>query len=317
WTATFTPTANVNDATNAIRVNLTGVTNTGGYAGVGSASSANYTVNTGAQDTTPPVLDTATVRGNQLVLRFNDANQLDATLENKPTNEAFTVRVGSAANAVTAVAVDAQAKTVTLTLSTPVAHGQSVTVAYSDPTANDDVRAIQDAVGNDVASFAATAVRNDTPADTTGPTLAATNPITIGDDKLHLGEGTTVIIRFSEDIDASSFSIDDLSVGGGAQLSNLRSTGGGTTTWEVTLTAPGILERILNPASVNSSTGNKIRVNLAQITDLAGNAGAGTAVSTVSYDIDVDPPRVTITLADNHLTSGETAVVSFSFTEVV
>ncbi|MCW8167244.1 hypothetical protein D8B21_20765, partial [Verminephrobacter aporrectodeae subsp. tuberculatae] len=317
WTATFTPTANVNDTTNAIRVNLTGVTNTGGYAGVGSASSANYTVNTGAQDTTAPVLDTATVRGNQLVLRFNDANPLDATPEHKPAGEAFTVRVGSAENAVTAVAVDAQAKTVTLTLSTPVAHGQSVTVAYSDPTANDDVRAIQDTAGNDVASFAATAVRNDTPADTTGPTLAATDPITITDNKLHLGESTTVIIRFSEDIDASSFSIDDLTVGGGATLSNLRSTGGGTTTWEVTLTAPGILERILNPASVNSSTGNKIRVNLAQITDLAGNAGAGTAVSTVSYDIDVVPPGVSITLANNNLTSGETAVVSFSFTEVV
>ncbi|MCW8209424.1 hypothetical protein D8B24_20980, partial [Verminephrobacter aporrectodeae subsp. tuberculatae] len=317
WTATFTPTANVSDATNAIRVNLAGVTNTGGYAGVGSASSANYTVNTGAQDTTPPVLDTATVRGNQLVLRFNDANPLDATLEHKPTNETFTVRVGSVANAVTAVAVDAQAKTVTLTLSTPVAHGQSVTVAYSDPTANDDVRAIQDTVGNDVASFAATAVRNDTPADSTGPTLAATNPITIGDDKLHLGESTTVVIRFSEDIDASSFSIDDLTVGGGAQLSNLRSTGGGTTTWEVTLTAPGPIEHAVNPSSVNSSTGNKIRVNLAQITDLAGNAGAGTAVSTVSYDIDVVPPGVSITLANNNLTSGETAVVSFSFTEVV
>ncbi|WP_010107298.1 Ig-like domain-containing protein, partial [Verminephrobacter aporrectodeae] len=131
-----------------------------------------------------------------------------------------------------------------------------------------------------------------------GPTLAATNPITITDDKLHLGESTTVIIRFSEDIDASSFSIADLTVGGGANLSNLRSTGGGTTTWEVTLTAPGLTEHAVNPASVNSSTGNKIRVNLAQITDLAGNAGAGTAVSTVSYDIDVDPPRVTITLAD-------------------
>ncbi|MCW5291517.1 hypothetical protein D5041_21600, partial [Verminephrobacter aporrectodeae subsp. tuberculatae] len=88
-----------------------------------------------------------------------------------------------------------------------MAHGQSVTVAYSDPTANDDTRAIQDTAGNDVASFAATAVRNDTPADTTGPTLAATNPITIGDDKLHLGESTTVVIRFSEDIDANSFSI--------------------------------------------------------------------------------------------------------------
>ncbi|WP_010108849.1 Ig-like domain-containing protein, partial [Verminephrobacter aporrectodeae] len=149
------------------------------------------------------------------------------------------------------------------------------------------------------------------------PTLAATDPITIGDDKLHLGESTTVTIRFSEDIDANSFSIDDLSVGAGAQLTNLRSTGGGTTTWEVTLTAPGGIGHIADLTPVSSSTGNKIRVNLAQITDLAGNAGVGTAVSTVSYDIDAVPPAVSITLADDSLTSGETTVVSFSFTEAV
>ncbi|MCW8167387.1 hypothetical protein D8B22_21810, partial [Verminephrobacter aporrectodeae subsp. tuberculatae] len=114
-------------------------------------------------DTTPPVLSSAAVNGNQLVLSFNDASQLDANPDRKPAVEAFAVRVAGNANAVTATAVDAAAKTVTLTLSTPVAQGQSVTVAYTDPTTGNDANAIQDTAGNDVASFAATSVVNNTP----------------------------------------------------------------------------------------------------------------------------------------------------------
>ncbi|MCW8167451.1 hypothetical protein D8B21_21940, partial [Verminephrobacter aporrectodeae subsp. tuberculatae] len=56
-----------------------------------------------------------------------------------------------------------------------------------------------------------------TPA-TEGPTLAAIDPITIGDAKLSLGESTTVTIRFSEAI--RGLTIADLSVGGRARLSN-------------------------------------------------------------------------------------------------
>ncbi|MCW8177965.1 SwmB domain-containing protein, partial [Verminephrobacter aporrectodeae] len=84
--------------------------------------------------------------------------------------------VNGVANAVTNVSVEAQAKTVTLTLSTAVSHGQTVTVAYADPTTGNDANAIQDAAGNDVASFAATAVTNNTPAppDTTPPQLITT-----------------------------------------------------------------------------------------------------------------------------------------------
>ncbi|WP_010107104.1 SwmB domain-containing protein, partial [Verminephrobacter aporrectodeae] len=75
----------------------------------------------------------------------------------------------------TATAVDGAAKTVTLTLSTPVVHGQSVTVAYTDPTTYNDGNAIQDILGNDVASFAATSVTNNAPAppDTTPPVLSS------------------------------------------------------------------------------------------------------------------------------------------------
>ncbi|MCW5223621.1 Ig-like domain-containing protein [Verminephrobacter aporrectodeae] len=148
-------------------------------------------------------------------------------------------------------------------------------------------------------------------------TTNLTAAITISDNKLSIGERTTATIRFSEAIDASSFTTADLTVGGGAQLSNLRSTDGGTT-WEVTLTAPGNPDpAIINPSTVRSSMGNQIRVNLAGLTNRAGNAGVGEAVSTVTYDIDARRPMATITLADSALTAGETTTVTFTFSEPV
>ncbi|WP_010107254.1 SwmB domain-containing protein, partial [Verminephrobacter aporrectodeae] len=110
------------------------------------------------------------VTGNQLVLSFGDTSHLNADPTRKPANGAFTVLVDGVANAVTHVTIDAQTKTVTLTLTTAVSNGQSVTVAYTDPTSGDDANAIQDATGNDAASFAATAVVNNT-RDTTPPVI--------------------------------------------------------------------------------------------------------------------------------------------------
>ncbi|WP_010108941.1 SwmB domain-containing protein, partial [Verminephrobacter aporrectodeae] len=113
-------------------------------------------------DTTPPVFSSAAVTGDQLVLSFSDTGNLDGDPVHKPASGAFTVLVNGVANAVTTVTVQSRAKTVTLTLSTAVTHGQSVTVAYTDPTTGNDTNAIQDAAGNDAASFAATAVTNNT-----------------------------------------------------------------------------------------------------------------------------------------------------------
>ncbi|WP_322784314.1 Ig-like domain-containing protein [Verminephrobacter aporrectodeae] len=161
WTATFTPTANVNDTTNTISVHLTGLTDDAGNAGVSIATSANYTVDT-RPDTTPPVINTATVSDNQLVLTYTEANRLDAT--HIPPTTALEVRVDNVLTAVTAITVNAQDKTVSLTLATAVSRDQAVTVAYNDPTTGDDANAIQDAAGNDAASFPAMPVNNRTPA---------------------------------------------------------------------------------------------------------------------------------------------------------
>ncbi|MCW8171668.1 hypothetical protein D8B22_21880, partial [Verminephrobacter aporrectodeae subsp. tuberculatae] len=56
-----------------------------------------------------------------------------------------------------------------------VTSAETVTLSYTKPTTGNDTNAIQDAAGNDAASFAATAVQNSTPAaDTTPPVLITT-----------------------------------------------------------------------------------------------------------------------------------------------
>jgi len=114
-----------------------------------------------AQDDAAPVFGFATVNGNRLVMSYTDQSALDAV--HVPGASAFNVMSGGRANAVTAVVVDALAKTVTLTLASGVANGAAVTVAYTDPTAGNDSAALQDVSGNDVASMGATAVTNLTP----------------------------------------------------------------------------------------------------------------------------------------------------------
>jgi uncharacterized repeat protein (TIGR02059 family) len=109
-----------------------------------------------------PVFSSAAVTGNSLVLSYTEATTLDAV--NKPANGAFEVKVGGVVDTVTAVTINAVAKTATLTLNTAVVAGQAVTVAYTDPTVGDDTNALQNTAGTDAVSLAATAVTNNTPA---------------------------------------------------------------------------------------------------------------------------------------------------------
>ncbi|WP_265707264.1 SwmB domain-containing protein, partial [Verminephrobacter aporrectodeae] len=121
-------------------------------------------------DNTPPVISTTTVIGNQLVLTYTEANSLDGAA--LPGNAGFTVRNSTGtAIPVTGAVVDATAKTVTLTLSRAVARGEIVIVKYAKP---DYGHVVQDAAGNDAASFDDQAVTNNTPAaaDTTPPVIS-------------------------------------------------------------------------------------------------------------------------------------------------
>jgi hypothetical protein len=104
-----------------------------------------------AVDRTPPTYVMGTLSGNTLVLYFSEATSLNAV--NKPDRSAFTVTAGNTAVAIAALAVNATAKTVTLTLATALNSVTGLTVAYADPTAGNDTAALQDIAGNDAASF--------------------------------------------------------------------------------------------------------------------------------------------------------------------
>ena len=118
-------------------------------------------------DIAAPVLSSVIVSGTNLTITFKDDNGLDAT--NKPAATAFTVSGTDAT--VSSVAVNATSKTVTLTLSKSVLSSDNIKVNYADPTTGNDTAAIQDAVGNDVASFTNRYVINQT-ADNVPPVFS-------------------------------------------------------------------------------------------------------------------------------------------------
>ena len=106
-------------------------------------------------DTTAPNLSSAAVNslGTQVVLTYGEA--LSATTA---ATTAFSVIVAGSSASISSVI--ASASTVTIAIGTIVKVGNSVTVAYTDPTAGNDSNAIQDTGGNDAPSFSATAVTN-------------------------------------------------------------------------------------------------------------------------------------------------------------
>ena len=92
---------------------------------------------------------------------------------------AFSVAVDGQLVAISAVTVDANNRTkVTVTLAQAVVRGQQITLAYTDPTLNDDSLALQDDTGNDAANFYVTSekVENLNPPTTPGtPDLISAN----------------------------------------------------------------------------------------------------------------------------------------------
>ncbi|WP_265283517.1 SwmB domain-containing protein, partial [Verminephrobacter aporrectodeae] len=117
-------------------------------AGNDAASFMDRAVSNLVPDTTAPVLGSATVHSNQLVLIYIDAAGLDAL--KTATSSAFAVSsAGNAAISVNSVAV--VGKTVTLMLSRAVAGGEALNLSYTRPATGDNV--IQDAAGNAATSF--------------------------------------------------------------------------------------------------------------------------------------------------------------------
>ncbi|MFL1495679.1 Ig-like domain-containing protein, partial [Pseudomonas antarctica] len=133
-------------------------------------------------------------------------------------------------------------------------------------------------------------------------TALPTATIVVADNRLGIGETTTVTITFSEAV--SGFDLSDISVANGT-LSNLSSSDGGII-WIATFTPTGNV----------SAPSNFISLDTSNVTDLAGNAGSTVAVSN-NFAQDSERPTATLVVANPNLGIGGTSQVTITFNEAV
>ncbi|MEQ6928659.1 Ig-like domain-containing protein [Pseudomonas mosselii] len=281
WTATFTPTVNVQDTTNVITLNNTGVADLAGNAGAGTTSSANYTVST--------LQPTATVVVSNPALRVGDTSQVTFTFSEAVTG--FTNADLTVANG-TLSAVSSSDGGITWTATfTPTGN-------ITDSTnliVLDNSGVVGASSGN---AGSGTTSSNNYAIDTQRPTAT----IVVADSNLAIGQTSLVTITFSEAV--TGFTNADLTIANGT-LSAVSSSDGGVT-WTATLT----------PAAGITDTSNLITLDNTGVTDIAGNAGTGSTDSN-NYAVDSQRPTATIVIADPNLTAGETTTVTFTFSEAV
>ncbi|PIF50499.1 uncharacterized protein DUF4347 [Pseudomonas sp. 29] len=280
WTATFTPTIGLSDATNLIVLNNAGISDLAGNAGIGITNSANYAVQTEVPTATIVVADTALKAGETSTVTITFSEAVSGF-----SNADLTIANGTLSN----VASSDGGITWTATL-TPTAN-----ITDTSNLITLDNSGVTNASGN---SGVGTTDSNNFAIDTALPTAT----IVVADNRLGIGETTTVTITFSEAV--SGFDLSDISVANGT-LANLTSSDGGVT-WTATLTPT---------ANVNDAT-NLIIVDTAGVQDLAGNLGASIAISN-NYALDATRPTVDIVVANSHLGIGQTTTVTFTFSEAV
>ncbi|MFE1813791.1 Ig-like domain-containing protein [Metapseudomonas otitidis] len=280
WTATFTPSANIADATNVITLDNTGVMDQVGNIGSGTTDSVNYAIDTQRPTATIVVTDTVLKAGQTttVTITFNEAVAGLTTADFSVANGTLS-GLSSNDGGVT--------WTATLTPSNNI----------TDPT---NLITLDNTGYTDVAGNAGSGTTDSTnyAIDTQRPTAT----IVVTDTALKAGQGTTVTITFSEAV--TGLGIGDFSVANGT-LSGLSSADGGIT-WTATLTPS---------ANVTDPT-NLITLDNTGYTDAAGNTGTGTTDSN-NYAIDSVRPTATITVADTALSIGETTTVTISFNRAV
>ncbi|WP_420235187.1 Ig-like domain-containing protein [Pseudomonas sp. ABY48] len=280
WTATFTPTLGVRDATNLITLDNTGVNDVAGNTGTGTTNSANYAIDTQVPTATIVVADTSLSIGetSQVTITFNEAvsgfDNSDLTISNGTLSN-----VSSTDGGVT--------WTATFTPSASIADTSNLITL--------DNTGVVNISGN---AGIGTTDSNNYAVDTVRPTAT----IVVADTAIAAGETSLVTITFNEAV--TGFTDADLTVASGT-LSGLSSSDGGIT-WTATFT----------PTAGITDTSNLITLANSGVADLAGNAGSGTTDSN-NYSIDSQRPTATIVLSDSVLKPGETAQVTITFSEAV
>lgn len=104
-------------------------------------------------DKAPELLDIS-ADGSKIILMYDEALQTS----NTPLLSAFSIKVNG--NSVTATGLTIQGDKVYLTLPSALLKSDDIVISYTDPTAGNDVKAIQDVAGNDAVSITNYSVEN-------------------------------------------------------------------------------------------------------------------------------------------------------------
>ncbi|WP_460132400.1 Ig-like domain-containing protein [Pseudomonas sp. S1_E04] len=279
WTATLTPSASTNDATNLIVLANTGVADAAGNAGSGTTSSNNYAVDTQRPTATLVVADNALSVGETslVTITFSEAVTGFTSADLTVTNGALT-GLSSGDGGITWTG------TLTPTASTSDA-SNLITL---------DNTGVSDAAGN---AGSGTTDSNNYAIDTLRPTAT----IVVADTAITVGETSLVTITFSEAV--TGFTLADLTVANGS-LSGL------STSDNITYTAT------FTPSVGITDATNLVTLTNTGVVDGAGNVGSGTTDSN-NYAVDTQRPTATLVVADNALSVGETSLVTITFSEAV
>lgn len=137
-------------------------------------------------DNTVPVLSTATINGASLVLTYPE----NLNTASVPLTSAFTVKTDGNTRSLNSVSVSGLQ--VLITLAVPVLAANVVTISYTAPTGS-GATPIEDRAGNNAANLVDRAVTNQTPGDTTPPTISS---LTVN--------AASLVIQYSENLDTNS-----------------------------------------------------------------------------------------------------------------
>ncbi|TLU85979.1 MAG: Ig-like domain-containing protein, partial [Chlorobium sp.] len=257
-------------------------------AGNESSASNTFTV-----DTTTPIPLSATITGNTLVISLADANNLDDI--NIPLTTVFTVSAGGVHIPVDSFVVNPTGKTVTLTLASSVAIGQPVTLNYTDPSVGNDPNAIQDMVGNDLASFSL--LLNVLPTQTTVITSVTDNVNPLTGIVASGGSTNDVAPDLAGTISAGLGTGEAVAIyRDGSRIGYATTTG---TSWTY--------------ADSGLSNGN----TYSYTARVENGVLYGTVSGAYGVAVETKAPTATIVLSDSALVVGETATVTITFSESV
>ncbi|MFF2483773.1 Ig-like domain-containing protein [Paenibacillus sp. NPDC058071] len=279
WTATFTPNAGVNDTTNLITLDNSGVLDLAGNEGTGTTNSNNYAINT--------VMPTATIVVANSEMKIGDTSLVTFTFSEAVTG--FTLADLTVENGTLSSLSTSDNITWTATLTPAAGISATTNLITLDNTG------VANAAGN---AGTGTTDSNNYAIDTDRPTAT----VVVANTALGAGQTTLVTITFSEAV--TGFTNADLTVANGT-LSTVSSSDGGIT-WTATFT----------PTAGIASMINLITLDNTGVLDLAGNAGTGTTTSS-NYTINTVMPTATIMVANSALKIGDTSLVTFTFSEAV